>query len=105
VWNGTGWVTEPSPDQPSGFNALADVSCTSNTECVAVGYFGNFQTLIEVWNGTSWVISPSPNVGSGSNLLKGVSCMQSGRCKAVGAYQSSPTDSQTLVEASRFPAT
>jgi hypothetical protein len=99
-WNGVSWLTVLSPNVPGNFSALASVSCTSNTACVAVGYAGNFVTLVEVWRGRSWVISPSPNVGSGSNLLKGVSCIAAGRCKAVGAYQSSPSEFQTLVEVS-----
>ena len=64
-WNGSSWSVVASPN--SGFtqtNYLFAVTCTSATQCFAVGYYGgnsSVQTLIEQWNGTSWSIISSPN--------------------------------------------
>jgi hypothetical protein len=42
---------------------LQDVTCTSASDCWAVGYYynDNAQTLIEHWDGTKWAVVPSPN--------------------------------------------
>ena len=90
TWNGTSWSIVSSPNEGSGQNALTDVSCTSSTICVAVGFYVNSssvqQTLAETWNGTSWSTVSSPNEGSGPNELDGVSCTSSTNCVAVGFY-------------------
>ena len=102
-WNGTSWSIVSSPNEGSGFNQLNGVSCTSSTNCVAVGdYFNSSnigQTLVETWNGTSWSITPSPNPSQGSNSgLDRVSCTSSTNCVAVGSYNNSLSVEQTLVE-------
>ena len=82
------------PKSQSGGNlgsALRGVSCTSSSNCVAVGdgfFNGNFGTLIEAWDGSSWSIVPSPNPinGLGYPRLNGVSCAGPSRCMAVGDY-------------------
>jgi hypothetical protein len=83
-WNGSAWSIIPSPNPPgataSWFN---DVSCSSETSCVAVGGSAG-ATLVEHWNGTSWSIVPSPNAGSGSSALTAVSCVSASSCIAVG---------------------
>ena len=110
TWNGTSWSTVSSPDQGSGGTGLSGVSCTSSTNCVAVGFYTNtifveppsppinvIQTLVEAWNGTSWSVVSSPNEGTNElNQLGGVSCTSSTNCVAVG-FSNSAT-SQTLVE-------
>jgi hypothetical protein len=98
TWDGTAWSITPSPNQGTAVaNELTGVSCTSATDCVAVGVAGSpTQTLVETWNGTAWSITPSPNQGTAvANELTGVSCTSSTDCVAVG-YAGSPT--QTLVE-------
>ena len=102
-WNGTSWSITPSPDPNQGSNAgLGRVSCTSSTNCVAVGAYNNSssveQTLAETWNGTSWSIVSSPNEGSGQNALTDVSCTSSTICVAVGFYVNSSSVQQTLAE-------
>src|SRR6202022_1183357 len=56
--DGTSWAAVPSPNASSnGFNILYDVTCTSDSQCWAVGsYQGTafFQGLIEHWDGSSW---------------------------------------------------
>ncbi len=101
AWNGTTWSIVPSPDpsidmNPSPVNELTGVSCTSSTDCVAVGYDLNGPgddelTLIESWNGSVWKVTPSPNNEASDSLSK-VSCVSSTRCTAVGG---------TLIETGR----
>ena len=62
---------------------LAGVSCTSGTDCTAVGAVenrdGTSSSLAEHWNGFAWANEPAP--GSG---LTGVSCVSATFCFAVG---------------------
>jgi hypothetical protein len=89
--DGTTWTRLPSPSH-GRVTELTDVTCTSATECVAVGGYqttsvtGNpkFATLVvRTTDGTSWdeVASPSRNQ---SSVLWGVSCVSATRCRAVG---------------------
>jgi hypothetical protein len=96
-WNGTGWAIVPSP-YPTGLpeNTLTGVSCTSSTNCFAVGSFtknigGHSVTLVERWNGTSWAIVLSGNPsGAPGGSLSSVSCTSTRSCFAVG-YSSEGT--------------
>jgi hypothetical protein len=113
-WDGSAWSQVPTPDQvpnPSGVteNILADVSCTSSTYCVAVGYYmkatGDFldklvhQTLIEAWDGADWSLVESPNAGDAQyNELLGVSCTSTTSCTAVGRHLDDSFASRTLAE-------
>jgi hypothetical protein len=96
-WNGTTWSIVPSPNQPLTIdNALAGVTCTSASNCFAVGHYDTqlvTSTLVERWDGTAWSIVPSPNPkGSTYSQLSGVSCMSASNCFAVGIGHS------TLIE-------
>ena len=98
-WDGTGWSIVSSPNA-AGMpeSRLRAVTCTSNTDCVAVGSsqtpedangMVSINTLVEHWDGNTWSIVPSPNVTTkpGSflfNTLRGVSCSSSADCFAVG---------------------
>ena len=101
-WDGTSWsiVTSPNTDT-SQDNLLYGVTCTSASQCWAVGYYNNGsadQTLIEHWNGTSWSIVTSPNGGTTQdNELYGVTCTSASQCWAVGLYSNGSAD-QTLIE-------
>src|SRR5205085_5023798 len=113
------WAIQASPNTNSGNSAqgqldndnLHSVTCTSASECWAVGYWratngygdasGLPQTLIEQWNGTSWSIVPSPSgVSSGNsptyNFLYSATCASASECWAVGYYF--PSARQTLIE-------
>jgi hypothetical protein len=93
-YDGT-WSVVPVPNPPLGEgleqSELSDVSCTSPSDCVAVGSvvytrFLSSKAVIEQWNGASWSLVNSPSVGA-ENELDGVSCTMNGgaRCVAVGA--------------------
>jgi hypothetical protein len=101
-WNGTSWSIAASPSPPGAtFSGLSGVSCTTVTNCFAVGVgngLGNGgQTLVERWNGVSWNIVASPNpAGTDVSSLQGVSCTSASNCFAVGASLMGNTS--TLVE-------
>jgi hypothetical protein len=96
AWNGSAWqvVPSPSPKLPAGGAELNSVSCTSSTNCVAVGETltfhepGGYLTpypLIEAWNGTSWRTEAIPKLAHTGAYLNGVSCTSPSRCMAVGS--------------------
>ena len=103
-WNGTSWTIASSPN-PSGApsSQLAGLSCTSTTNCFAVGNYnisGTIRTLVEQWNGTSWTIVASPNPsGASQSYLSGVSCTTGTDCAAAGYYfNSGAFVGRTLIE-------
>jgi hypothetical protein len=70
-WNGTAWSVITTPKPNGTYGLLGGVTCTSPTNCFAVGEsqpllpgpnesLGPATTLIEQWNGTTWTIVPSP---------------------------------------------
>ncbi len=86
-WDGVSWQIVPSPNVGSGFNALYGVSCSSESDCWAVGFKnGGSQatTLIHRWDGVAWTVHDSPNVGSQNNVLNAITCLSSSDCRAVG---------------------
>jgi hypothetical protein len=72
----TSGIAWSSPVNIDGSNALASVSCTSSSFCVAVDGNGNALT----WDGTSW--SAPVNIDP-STVLDSVSCSSTGFCVAV----------------------
>ena len=103
-WNGSSWTVIPSPSYGPYLNFLAAVSCTSPTNCVAVGNWltggtePEFRTLVETWNGVSWAFVPSPSPDTmGGVRLTGVSCASATSCVAVGQYSNSRGVELTLV--------
>ena len=91
VWNGSTWsaVSSPSPS-PGSNNKLMSVSCTSASNCVAVGFSGMMNqetTLAMVWDGSAWSVVESPNPGTGfvGNKLNSVTCLSASSCVAVGS--------------------
>jgi hypothetical protein len=96
AWNGSTWSVVPGPSNSTG--SLRSVSCSSASQCMAVGTTSTEQTLTELWDGSVWSIVASPNLSlDGPNFLVGVSCPSLSRCTAVG-YAQSGTTIQTLVE-------
>lgn len=86
---------------------LNHVSCTSRTNCMAVGSYstksGDYPCpresclpLVEQWNGIRWSIQPSPRLparrGGYESGLNAVSCTRATACTAVGFYSASRTD-------------
>jgi hypothetical protein len=92
-WNGTEWSIAHSANIPD--DSLSDVSCTSTTNCMAVGFFfkkGRVHPLSEFWNGTTWLIVATPGYRQTIVELGAVSCSGPKNCIAVG------TDDDTLIE-------
>jgi len=88
-WTGTSWVVQPTPATGSSQSQLKAVSCSSASECIAVGE-SLPDTLTESWNGTRWSIVASPNpANSDGSALIAVSCTATTACMAVGDYASS----------------
>jgi hypothetical protein len=104
AWNGTSWTIQPTPNAAGALDSfLVAVSCTSPTECTAVGGYNNSsgqeETLAETWDGTAWTIQPTPNpAGSLGSDLSGVSCTSATACTAVGAAAMNNVGSATLAE-------
>jgi hypothetical protein len=103
-WDGSSWTVVSSPNvAKSNDNLLVSTTCTSATNCWAVGYYnsgGPTKTLIERWNGTAWAIVSSPNATAlDYNILGSVACVSSSDCYTVGYYlKASPEAEQTLIE-------
>jgi YD repeat-containing protein len=83
-WVGSEWVTQAtvSPEARTELN-LTDVSCTSATKCMAVGY-NKFmgRTFAESWDGSAWKIVQS-NLGTGTEPT--VSCVGLPYCHIVAS--------------------
>ena len=101
VWNGTTWTIEHTPDPATAVDApaLAAVSCSSSSDCAAVGSYSTSELPVafaEAWNGATWTVQsvPSPD-GSVSTLLGAVSC-STGGCTSVGYRQGSSGVQVTL---------
>jgi hypothetical protein len=97
-WTGTAWsqVAAPSPGGASegAFSQLNSVTCSSATNCWAVGSYGAPETSFDQalhWNGTTWSQVPTPEPGgtsSGDNQeLIGISCHTATNCWTVGDYE------------------
>jgi len=88
-WNGSAWTSIPAASGTAVHPVLLGVTCSSSTECTAVGSTGlvdgDGQTLIEHWDGTAWTATAGPDLGATFNdELFGVSCPAVGTCLAVG---------------------
>ncbi len=84
------WSVLPVPDPgPAGSAVeLESVSCTSATDCMAVGDYSNAGLITDTtvavhWNGASWRIEAAPSPTRFSVLLS-VSCTSAAYCVAVG---------------------
>jgi hypothetical protein len=91
-WNGTSWTQTTLPAPPAGEETpeLNSVSCSSATDCMAVGDDdgggdGGNTLFADQWNGSTWTgYGPLPlPAGTKYSELGGVSCKAS-RCTAVG---------------------
>src|SRR5581483_4013824 len=91
-WNGRAWRAQRVPVAAGARSiSLMDVSCSSQTTCVAVGsYKGpakNSHVLALGWNGRSW---RRLSFGNTSGDLSAVSCVASNYCMAVGSLAREP---------------
>ncbi|HEY3903355.1 MAG TPA: hypothetical protein VGM14_05605 [Streptosporangiaceae bacterium] len=100
-WNGTKWsqadVPSPAGFMVGAFNEINGLSCTSASDCWAIGSYGGgsvsdetFLNMALHWNGHKWTQAMTPNPdGTGSNdsnVLNGVSCSAANNCWAVGTF-------------------
>jgi hypothetical protein len=94
------------PEEVGLWNTLKRVSCTSSTECTAVGEFRSIKggkevvsALAERWNGIEWSTQePSPPTGAEYSELTGVSCTSSISCMATGYFENSSEKYVPLAE-------
>jgi hypothetical protein len=91
VWNGSAWkVAQWAGPKGANFALLLGVSCTSASNCVAVGASGTNNSGAAAsftWNGTHWSPVGVPGVGKGlTTEFSSVSCPSAGTCVAIGAY-------------------
>ena len=87
-WNGSEWALQTTPNAGSS-SQLVDVSCTSNTNCAAIGNFGGpIAPLALRWDGNGWTLQEPP-VPASSNLINpfAISCIDGRGCEAVGEYR------------------
>ena len=86
-WNGSTWTADVVPHPGSTEEGLGGVSCTTSSDCHAVGYFdaadGSTHPLIERWDGAHWSIESSVDPPEGGQLTS-VSCVGATMCVAVG---------------------
>ncbi|HET7015116.1 MAG TPA: hypothetical protein VFI65_14460 [Streptosporangiaceae bacterium] len=98
-WTGTTWAMVPTPS-PGGTNALdfselSDVSCTSASDCWAVGDYGNrassgiTRDLVLHWTGKKWFKVKVPDPGGTAqpgdvSSLAAVRCASPKDCWAAG---------------------
>ena len=101
---GEEWAIQPTPN-PEGAkeSRLRSVSCTTASDCVAVGTYknasGTILTLAERYDGEQWSLTPSPNPeGALESQLKSVSCSSATDCTAVGYYYLGSSKFKTLIE-------
>jgi hypothetical protein len=106
-WNGRRWIVQRTPELGSNrarVSYLAEISCASRRDCVAVGYSGNSAgttgvPLMEAWNGVRWRVQESPHPsGARVGFLSGVSCTSSRSCIAVGFFIDAGGVGKPLVE-------
>jgi hypothetical protein len=98
-----GWVLQTTVNSASGtLNTLDAVSCTSASNCVAVGNYQNSAdsyALAEHWNGSTWALQAPVNPsGDTAFFLAGVSCPTATYCIAVGVNQPTVASSTVVAE-------
>ena len=90
-WNGSSWSTTVTPGvEDAKFTQVADLSCITGQQCVAVGFVRpegeqvNRQ-LVARWVDDDWSYDqlPEPS-GAMESELRGVSCASASFCVAVG---------------------
>ncbi len=103
-WNGTRWSTVTSANiSTSSTDQLVGVTCTSSTNCWAVGNAAGYHSspspaLTEHWDGSTWSIVPSDQVSTkDTDWLSSVTCIGPTDCWSVGWSLGSAT-AQGLVE-------
>jgi hypothetical protein len=79
----SGWSIVNSPNIYS-HDELLGVSCTSASECWAVGSVLGSENLLEGWDGTSWTIGTPALSGNQREVLSSITCPSSYECWTTG---------------------
>jgi hypothetical protein len=100
-WNGTAWKQVPSPNRPAP-DVLFGVAATSPSNAWAAGLYTTNaspggEPLIERWNGTRWQVAATPSFSGLTNILYGVAATSATNAWAVGYYDTSSSNSQSLI--------
>ena len=96
-WDGKTWsivhMPQPSLKGYQLYNDIEDLTCPTNQNCVAVGYYSPVPVLrgrsyyvptLETWNGTAWSLVNLPK--NESMVQPGdISCVSASACWVVGA--------------------
>jgi len=88
IWQG-GTFRELVTARPAHPGTLSGVSCTSRSNCMAVGGGRFINPFAETWNGRRWrllAVDPGP-------MMQAVSCPTSGFCMAVGHTSQAASES------------
>jgi hypothetical protein len=90
TWDGTTWTVQASPDPGGPLTEFTGVSCTSSSNCIAVGddtarVHAALVPLTARWNGTAWTVLTTPIPG-GAGGLTSVWCPRRASCMAVGSH-------------------
>jgi hypothetical protein len=109
--SGTTWTASAAPtpsdiDTDESVVTLSSVSCSSATDCTAVGYYlannSAEEPYVATLAGSSWTWQPASVPTDGPNRLGGqllsVSCPASGGCIAVGKFQPPADIADALIE-------
>jgi hypothetical protein len=95
--SGGSWTAVTAP-QPSDADVsqgaiVTNVSCPSDSRCVAVGQYngaGHYpeEPLLLAWDGESWTAVRAPQLSAGAQMpaFTGVSCGSASMCVATGSY-------------------
>jgi hypothetical protein len=89
VWNGKTWSeTKWTGAKGDTLAIVFDVSCTSATDCMAVGAAGSSKSggaAAVSWNGKKWTALTVPGPAKGdSSTFEAVSCPKASDCVAIG---------------------
>jgi hypothetical protein len=108
-WDGYTWSVVRSASPSSEQNDLTDITCSSATYCMAVGYLEDVSTvdgtiaatldpMFEMWNGVNWSLL-TPAEPSTVGILTSLSCPSASQCVAVGSLEASSGAQGALTEA------
>ena len=93
-YDGSSLSPSTPPEATTGH--IQDLSCSTSTSCLAVGYEG-VDAFALAYNGTEWVTQPAQTPEGKSAELRGVFCNSSGACTAVG-WATGGGETTTLAE-------
>ncbi len=92
---------------PQNGDSLTSVTCTSTSNCVAVGSYvdtsANSQALLDVETSSTWTAVPAPLPGDASltpntDSFTSVTCVSLGNCVAVGQYDNTLENPEGLID-------